>query len=106
MENSKKEEFLPNVSEQEIKTVELLEPAYKELVFEKEKDVVDFEREPVYDMNSFGGRSVKTEVVLAPPPHFEDAVKTLPEDVLNSFKTILHGDVVGIWPIKSKEVLK
>ena len=66
----------------------------------------DFEREPVYDLNSFGGKQVKTETILTPPPDFKETLATLPKAVLDSFKSILHGEVVGIWPIKTQDVLK
>jgi len=82
------------------------EPTYEGLVFEKEKNVPDFEREPVYDLNSFGGKQVKTETILTPPPDFEKSLATLPKDVLEVFKSVLHGEVVGIWPIKTQDVLK
>ena len=95
-----------SISSQEAKPLQYLEPTYESLVFEKEKDVPDFEREPVYDLNSFGGKQIKTETILTPPPLFEKTLATLPKDLLDSFKSILHGEVVGIWPIKMKDVLK
>ena len=82
------------------------EPTCEGLVFEKEKNVPDFEREPVYDLNSFGGKQVKTETILTPPPNFEKSLATLPKDLLDAFKSVLHGEVVGIWPIKVQDVLK
>ena len=94
------------ISSKETEPSQYFEPIYEGLVFEKEKDVPDFEREPVYDLNSFGGKQVKTETILTPPPNFEKTLATLPKDLLDSFKSVLHGEVVGIWPIKIQDVLK
>ena len=91
---------------QETDPSQYVEPVYEGLVFEKEKNVPDFEREPIYDLNSFGGKQVKAEVILTPPPNFEKSLKTLPKDVLDAFKSVLHGEVIGIWPIKVQDVLK
>ncbi len=92
---------------QEIEPLQYFEsPIYEGLVFEKEKNVPDFEREPVYDLNSFGEQQVKTETILTPPPDFEKTLATLPKDLLDSFKSVLHGEIVGIWPIKTQDVLK
>ena len=95
-----------SISSQEIEPSQYFEPTYEGLVFEKEKDVPDFEREPVYDLNSFSGRQVKPEIVLTPPPNFEKTLASLPKDLLDSFKSVLHGEIVGIWPIKVRDVLK
>ena len=77
-----------------------------ELYFERETAVPDFEREVVYDVDSFGKKSTRSEKMLAPPPDFQKSLKALSPDLQKSFKTILNGDIVGIWPIKQEFLLK
>lgn len=77
-----------------------------ELYFERESIVSDFERETVYDVDSFGKKSDKIEKLLAPPPNFQKVLQSLSPDLQKKFKEILNADVVGIWPIKQKFLLK
>ena len=77
-----------------------------ELYFERETAVPDFEREAVYDVDSFEKKSSRAEKLLAPPPDFQKSLKTLSPDLQKKFKDLLNGDIVGIWPIKQDFLLK
>ena len=77
-----------------------------ELYFERETAVPDFEREAVYDVDSFEKKSTRAEKLLAPPPDFQKSLKTLSPDLQKKFKALLNGDIVGIWPIKQDFLLK
>ena len=80
--------------------------AASELYFERETSILDFEREAVYDVDSFEKKSTRAEKLLAPPPDFQKSLKALSPDLKKNFKTILNGDIVGIWPIKQNFLLK
>lgn len=77
-----------------------------DLYFERETSIPDFEREAVYDVDSFEKKSTRAEKLLAPPPDFQKSLKVLSPDLQKSFKTILNGDIIGIWPIKKDFLLK
>ncbi|GEM_PF-6486895 len=85
---------------------DILEDSASELYFERETAVPDFEREAVYDVDSFEKKSIRAEKLLAPPPDFQKSLSLLPPDLQKSFKTILNGDIIGIWPIKRDFLLK
>lgn len=82
------------------------DPDASELYFERETSIPDFEREAVYDVDSFEKKSTRAEKLLAPPPDFQKSLKALSPELQKSFKTILNGDIVGIWPIKQGFLLK
>lgn len=82
------------------------ENSASELYFERENTIPDFERETVYDIDSFEKKSTHTEKLLAPPPDFQESLKTLSPDLQKNFKAILNGDIVGMWPIKQTFLLK
>ncbi len=94
------------IMEQTVEEAEFFESPYESLIFEKEKNVSDFDREPIYDLNNFGHETIKVDAILTPPPQFEEAISNVSEDLLIAFKDILHGEIIGIWPIKTKELLK
>lgn len=94
------------IMEQTIEEANSCESTYENLFFEKEKNIPDFEQEPVYDLNNFGHETIKVDAILTPPPQFEEAINNISEDLLVAFKDILHGEITGIWPIKSQELLK
>lgn len=77
-----------------------------ELYFERETTAPDFEREAVYDVDSFEKKTTRAEKLLAPPPDFQKSLKNLSPDLQKKFKTLLNGDIVGIWPIKQGFLLK
>lgn len=77
-----------------------------ELYFERETAVPDFKREVVYDIDSFEKKSTRAEKLLAPPPDFQKSLKTLSPDLQKNFKVLLNGDIIGIWPIKQRFLLK
>ena len=83
-----------------------LPPSEFELFLEKDTSVADFALESVYDIDSFEQSTPKNKKHLAPPPDFQKALQTLPESLRKDFKEILHGDIIGIWPIKTNFVLK
>lgn len=93
-------------TEEDSHTLNESDASTAELYFERENIVSDFERETVYDVDSFGKKSDKIEKLLAPPPNFQKALQSLPPDLQKKFKEILNADVVGIWPIKQKFLLK
>lgn len=93
-------------TEEDSHTLNKSDASTAELYFERESIVSDFERETVYDVDSFGKKSDKIEKLLAPPPNFQKALQSLPPDLQKNFKEILNADVVGIWPIKQKFLLK
>lgn len=77
-----------------------------ELYFERETAMPDFEREAVYDVDSFGKKPTRVEKLLAPPPDFQKSLKALSPDLQEKFKAVLNGDIVGIWPIRHNFLLK
>ena len=97
-------ENLPNHSSREGEVIP--DSDASELYFERETSIPDFEREAVYDVDSFEKKSTRAEKLLVPPPDFQKSLKTLSPDLQKSFKTILNGDIVGIWPIKQGFLLK
>ncbi|MDR2396570.1 MAG: hypothetical protein LBD69_01805 [Puniceicoccales bacterium] len=63
--------------------------------------------EPVYNLDDFPKSAPsKANAILTPPPNFQDAFDTLPKDVPNQFSELLHGKIVGIWPIRSNYFIK
>lgn len=82
-----------------------LEDSISELYFERET-TPDFERETVYDVDSFEKKSGKAEKLLTPPPNFQKSLQSFSPDLREKFKEILNADIVGIWPIKQNFLLK
>ncbi|MDR1254998.1 MAG: hypothetical protein LBJ78_03170 [Puniceicoccales bacterium] len=63
--------------------------------------------EPVCNLDDFP-TSVpnKATTILTPPPNFKDVRDALPKNVQNQFSELLHGKIVGIWPIRSNYFIK
>ena len=43
---------------------------------------------------------------LQTPPNFQQDLANIPPEIQGAFKNILHGHLVGIWPINSNRLLK
>ncbi|MDR2769065.1 MAG: hypothetical protein LBB19_00695 [Puniceicoccales bacterium] len=50
--------------------------------------------------------SNKATTILTPPPNFQDIRDALSKNVQNQFSELLHGKIVGIWPIRSNYFIK
>jgi hypothetical protein len=63
--------------------------------------------EPVCNVDDFP-TSVpnKATTILTPPPNFQDVRDAFPKNVQDQFSELLHGKIVGIWPIRSNYFIK
>ena len=74
-----------------------------------EENVTPFasDQEPIYNLDNFNkGKKETSTVNLLPPPRFQDAITTIQPKTSACFSEILHGKLIGIWPIKSSNLLK
>jgi hypothetical protein len=63
--------------------------------------------EPVCNLDDFPTSAPhKATTILTPPPNFRDVRDALPKNVQNQFSELLHGKIVGIWPIRSNYFIK
>ena len=95
------EEKIEKTSESNFETTE-----FKELIFEREKDIPEFEKEKVYELDRFDSDTTSNvEKLLAPPPNFQETLSKFPSNLKDAFKSILNAEIVGIWPVK-QDILK
>lgn len=73
----------------------------QELVFEREVGAVDFEPEVVYSWDTLEKKHAASGKTYTPPPDFQTALKAFPQELYQTFREKLRGEIVGIWPIKS-----
>jgi hypothetical protein len=64
-------------------------------------------QEPVCNLDEFPTSAAnKATTILTLPPNFQDVRDALPKNVQNQFSELLHGKIVGIWPIRSNYFIK